>query len=248
MLGINCLVKNTTLRHDLNDLVEYLAYSRISSKQDASIQQIYNDIRKSGIEVDLQTVGHIYNDVLPKSYEQFSSDQDVNDYVLKDYNDAIRRAALLEPEQPVEKQIGDNKPSMEVVNGILNMFNKLNTPHTSPLYSDMRMMQEALWKGANRLLNIDNAATPNTKQEWQDLLEKALGYNELGLQDVNGELNNISKLYEAMQEQLNDSIKQVEDIGDYATAEKYKEMVADLKASTYSLLFQNRKPKILLQA
>ena len=76
MLDIGCLVKNTTLRNDLNDLVEYIAYERVAKNMDAGLQSIYNDIRSNGIEVDLQTVGFIYNDVLPKSYAQFDSDHE----------------------------------------------------------------------------------------------------------------------------------------------------------------------------
>ena len=222
MLDIGCLIKNTTLRHDLNDLVEFIAYERVSKNQDAGLQSIYNDIRINGIEVDLGTIGYIYNDVLPKSFAQFNSDHDVNEYVLKSYNDAINRAARLEAPEQVERQIGQNNPDMEVVNGILNMFTKLNTEQSEPIYSDMRMMQEALWKGIQRKLKLTNNSIPEAQKDWEELLHQALGYEQLGMTDINGHLNGIADLFDSMKEQLADATREMESRGDYATAQKWR--------------------------
>jgi len=243
MLDIGCLVKNTSLRNNLNDLVEFIAYSRVSKNLDAGLQSIYNDIRSNGIEVDLQTIGFIYNDVLPKSYAQFDSDHDVNEYALKSYTDAINRAARLEAPEPVELQIGQNSPDIEVVNGILNMFTKLNTEPSDPIYSDMRMMQEALWKGIQRKLNLTNSAVPKDQKDWEELLTQALGYEQLGMQDINGRLNGIDDLFNSMKDQLDSATQDMEAKGDYATAQKWKEMTGKLKAASYSLLFSKGEAK-----
>jgi len=246
MLDISCLVKNTTLRNDLNDLVEFIAYSRVAKNLDAGLQSIYNDIRMSGIEVDLQTIGFIYNDVLPKSYAQFDSDHDVNEYALKSYNDAINRAARLEAPEQLERQIGQNSPDLEVVNGILNMFTKLNTEISDPIYSDMRMMQEALWKGIQRKLNLTNSAVPKDQKDWEELLTQALGYENLGMTDINGRLNGIDDLFNSMKDQLDTATQEMEAKGDYATAQKWREMTGKLKASAYSLLFSKQEAKTFI--
>ena len=72
MTGVTCLAKNTQLQQDLKDIVEYIAYDRIGRGKDASLSSVYNTIRTSGIEIDLQSVGHIYNEVLDKSYQQIN--------------------------------------------------------------------------------------------------------------------------------------------------------------------------------
>lgn len=242
-LDISCLIRNTTLRNDLNDLVEFIAYSRVAKNLDAGIQSIYNDIRMNGIEVDLQTVGFIYNDVLPKTYAQFNSDHDVNNYVLKSYEDAINRAARLEAPDAKERQIGQNSPDLEVVNGILNMFTKLNTVPSDPIYSDMRMMQEALWKGIQRKLTLTNNSIPKTQKDWEELLTRALGYENLGMNDINGRLNGIADLYDSMKNYLADASREMEARGDFATSEKWQEMTDKLKAASYSLLFSKGEAK-----
>lgn len=246
MLDISCLVKNTTLRNDLNDLVEYIAYERVAKNMDAGLQSIYNDIRSNGIEVDLQTIGFIYNDVLPKSFAQFDSDHDVNEYALKSFEDAINRAARLEAPEQEERQIGQNSPDMEVVNGILNMFTKLNTEITDPIYSDMRAMQEALWKGIQRKLDLTNQSVPKTQKDWEELLHQALGYEQLGMTDINGRLNSISDLFDSMKDQLAEATREMISRGDHATAQKWNEMIAKLKAASYSLLFSKGEGKAFI--
>lgn len=241
MLGVSCLVKNTDLRENLNELVEYLAYARLSKNQNAGIADIYNDIRSSGIEVDLQTVGFIYNDVLPKNIEQFDSDADVNEYLLKNYNDALRRAALLQDPEPGEPgKIGQDKPELAIVDRILNMFYNRNTTAPAPNYSMQREMQEALWQGIKRKLTLEDTQKPVTTAQWEPLLKKAMSFEDLGMTDINGQLNGIAQLYDAMREQLMDATAQMEVKGDYATAEKWRGMVDKLQASTYAYLFSRQ--------
>jgi hypothetical protein len=240
-LGIGCLVKNTKLQQDLTDLLEYITYSRVANNLDAGIGSIYNDIRKSGIEVDLQTVAHLYNNTLPKSYSQFTSDVEVNDFALKNYTAAVKRAALLEPEETT-KQIGDDKPELAIVNGLLNMFYNNMVGNTVTL-SDMRKMQDVLWKGIQRKLEIDDKPQPQSREEWKPILERALGYEKLGITDINGHLNSISDLYEAMQRQLESASADLVYSGDYNEVEKWFNMVDNLRASTYSLLFSKGEAK-----
>ena len=249
MLGISCLVKNTTLREDLNDLIEYTAYTRISKGLPAGIADIYNDIRKAGIEVDLQTAAHIYNDVLPKNIDQFDSDNDVNEFALQNYTDAIERAAALIPPSTEQGQIGRDAPEISVVDRMLNMFYNANTEKPAPQYSDMRAMQEALWQGIKRKLDMsEQTPRPVNKEDWKTLLDKAIGYEGLGLTDINGKLNGIADLYESMRQTLSTATADMEANGDYATAEKWRSMVDALQASTYSYLFSTPEANTFIKS
>jgi len=244
MLGISCLTKNTALQTNLKDLVEYLGYSQVAANKDAGFSSVYNIIRQSGIEVDMNTVGHIYNEVLPKTYKQFSSDEHVNERVLKNYNDAIRRASLLE-EKTGEKQIREDSPEDHVVNGILNMFTNAEVADETTK-SDMLKLQDALWKGVQRKLNLKEDVKPKTNEQWKDVLNKALGYEQVGVKDVNGKLNGIADLYEAMKKQLAEAGKDLIRKGEYSEVQRWFDMTNDLEASTYSLLFSKGEAKDLL--
>lgn len=244
MLGISCLTRNTALLQDLKDLVEYIGYSQVAADKDAGVSNVYNIIRKSGIEVDLNTLGHIYNEVLPKTYKQFSSDEEVNDLVLANYNEAIKKAAALE-DTTGEKQIGESAPEEHVVNGILNMFTQAYTKDQTTK-SDMRQLQEALWKGIQRKLKLPDSAQPKTKESWKGILNKALGYEQVGVTDVNGKINGISDLYAAMKSQLAQASSDLMDKGDFDTVERWQEMTDKLQASSYNLLFSKGEAKDLL--
>lgn len=245
MLGVSCLVKNTQLRDDLKDLVEYIGYNQIATGKEASIASVYNIIRKAGIEVDLQTVGHVYNEALPKSYSQFMSDTEVNDFVGKSYKDAIQRAAFLEPAEAKEKQIGEDAPEVYVTNGILNMFYNAEAPQETTK-SDMLKMQDALWKGIQRKMNLPEAKKPKNNLEWKAILNQALGYEQLGMTDINGRLNDISDLYNAMRDQLQEAISEVKQQADPATFDRLNEMINGLESTTYSLLFSKGEAKRML--
>lgn len=245
MLGVSCLVKNTQLRDDLKDLVEYIGYNQIATGKEASIASVYNIIRKAGIEVDLQTVGHIYNEALPKSYSQFMSDTEVNDFVGKSYKDAIQRAAFLEQAEAREQQIGEDAPEVYVTNGILNMFYNAEAPQETTK-SDMLKMQDALWKGIQRKMNLPEAKKPKNNLEWKAILNQALGYEQLGMTDINGRLNDIADLYNAMRDQLQEAISEVKQQADPANFDRLNEMINGLEATTYSLLFSKGEAKRLL--
>jgi len=245
MNGVNCLVKNTQLQQDLKDIVEYIAYDRISRDKDASLASVYNTIRKSGIEIDLQSIGYIYNETLDKNFQQIMSDQQVNDYMLKSFNDAIQRAALLEQRESKEKQIGEDAPEVYVTNGILNMFYNSEMPNEDT-QSDMLKMQNALWKGVQRKLKIPDSQKPKNDEQWRDILGKALGYEQLGMTDLNGRLNSISDLYNAMRDELNTAISEAKQQADPANFERLQEMVNGLESSTYSLLFSEKEARKLL--
>jgi hypothetical protein len=245
MTGVTCLAKNTQLQQDLKDIVEYIAYDSIGRGKDATVASVYNTIRKSGIEIDLQSVGHIYNEVLDKNYQQIMSDQEVNDYMLKSFNDSIQRAALLEQRQPKEQQIGEDAPEVYVTNGILNMFYNSEMPNEDT-QSDMLKMQNALWKGVQRKLKLPDSQKPKNDEQWRDILGKALGYEQLGMTDLNGRLNGISDLYNAMRDELNTAMSEAKRQADPATYERLQEMVNGLESTTYSLLFSGKEARKLL--
>lgn len=244
MVGVSCLVRNTALVQDLKDLVQYVAYDAVGRGTDASLRSVYNTIRESGIEIDLQSLGYIYNDSLPKSYQNFDSDNEVNDYILKSYNDAIERAALLE-DKDTDKKIGEDKPEIYLVNGLLNMFTNANI-EDKETQSDMLRMQNALWSGIQRKLNLPENQKPKNSTEWKDILNKALGYESLGIRDLSGKLNSISDLYDGMRKQLIDANRQMKNSADPATLQRWNEMINGLEATTYSLLFSRGEAKELL--
>lgn len=243
MVGVSCLFKDTILRRDLGDLVSFIAYDLAEKGVNANVGSVFNIIRESGIEVDLQTVGHIYNDVMPQGVKEFDSMDEVNAFVQKHYHDSIRRAALLEQPEEQYKQLGQDSPGIEVVKSIMNIFYKANTDPNSEIFSDLRQMQEALWKGVKRKLNLDEYKKPVDQKGWEELLTKAMSYENLGMMDMNGNINGIADLFDEMQNNLDEAMNKFSAQADFATVQKMNDMVRAIRSSAYSYLFSKGEAK-----
>ncbi|MBK7377359.1 MAG: hypothetical protein IPJ02_17945 [Chitinophagaceae bacterium] len=50
-----------------------------------------------------------------------------------------------------------------------------------------------------------NNSIPEAQKDWEELLHQALGYEQLGMTDINGHLNGIADLFDSMKEQLADA-------------------------------------------
>lgn len=77
MLGINCLIDNSSILPQLKETVEYVGYKVLEGGNKATIENVYNTMRKLGIEVDMQTVSHIYQEVFDSNDELFSTREEV---------------------------------------------------------------------------------------------------------------------------------------------------------------------------
>lgn len=231
-----CLLYDTPLKEALFDAVELIAYDRLSSGQGGSIGSVYKALRDSGIEVDLPTVGEIYLSVLPKDDANFSSETEVEDYVGRSYRDAIN--TLVELNTLVgEKQIKDQKPETAVVEMLTSALydNLVEDQRTT---SDMKKLQDALWKGMQRMLGTMDSKKP-TKRDMADLIDESLGWERMGVEDVNGQLNSIEDLFNAMRAELaraSDDIRESD--ADPAIIDRYNEYVKNLENATYQLLFR----------
>lgn len=241
-----CLLKDTPLKDALFDIVEFTAYQRLKAGKNASLSSVYADIRKAGVEVDLPTVGEIYLNVLPRNDAAFDSDLDVEDFTLKTFNDAINNLIPAGEDQEDlvltgRVEIGKQKPEAAVVEFLLKAL-YMDVADDQRTTSDMRKLQDALWRGMQRKLGKLSTKTP-TKKDMQDLIDESLGWENLGVEDVNGRLNSISDLFNSMRNEL---AKAAEDVRAGATidvVERFNEYVKGLENASYNMLFSQAAAK-----
>ncbi len=227
-----CLLNTTALKDALFDLVEFTAYERLKNGKQASIESVYGDIRKAGGEVDLPTIGEIYSEVLPRDDANFSSDVEIDDVALKTWRQSINNLIPpateneddVEQDLPVitgEDQIGQEKPESQLVEFILNaVFSDVAINERTK--SDMKALQDALWKGMQRKLGPRPSKTRDRKT-MKELINESLGWEKMGVEDVNGKLNSISDLFNAMRDQLELAATQIQDAAYPAAQERFDE-------------------------
>src|SRR5262245_8679574 len=101
MLNIACLQKDTQLVHRLKDAVERLIWQGLEEesyneqRKAVHLDNIYKILTNHGIEIDLATLGNIYNDVAPKDEDAVMKPKAVEAFAMKQYNRALRRAAMM---------------------------------------------------------------------------------------------------------------------------------------------------------
>lgn len=238
-----CLLNDTPLKEALFDVIELTAYERLKNKKNASVESIYSDLRKAGVEVDLPTVGEIYKQVTPRNDATFDSDIDVDDYVLKTWNDAINNLIPATEDQEGlaitgNEEIGKQKPEAQVVEFILNAL-YTDVAEDQRTKSDMKVLQDALWKGMQRKLGKLSDKKPSEKS-MQELIDESLGWEEIGITDLNGRLNSISDLFNSMRNELAKASADVRAGADEAVVDRFNEYVRNLENATYNLLFSKK--------
>ena len=243
----SCLLFDTALKEKLFEAVELIAAKNLGAGKNASIGNVYREIRSKGLEVDLPTVGDIYIARLSsQNDESFSSESDVFDFTTRTYNDAID--GLVELNTLVgEKQIADEKPERAVVNFMLKaLYDNLVTDARTT--SDMKILQTALWNGMQRKLGkLDEKGKP-TKKTMEDLISESLNLEQTGKVDVNGHINNIEDLFNYMRQELGKAIDDVRESqpkeGKEAEheymLERFNEYVKNLENASYKLLFRRQ--------
>lgn len=231
---LGCLFRNTEAYQDLKDAVEFLGFQLLGNEKAPTVGAIYSFLRSEGVEVDLQTVGHAYNEVLPRNDQNFQSTEEVNEFVLHNYTAAVERASKIRTVNK-NRELGVDKEELDVVQGILNMFFKTNTT-TNETKSVHVQMQEALWKGIQRKLNLPMKSRPKTMTNWQNILTQALGFEKLGITDINGKLNSIADLYDAMQDILEEATKDLSAISKPIVMARWNNAIDALRNTSYSLL------------
>jgi hypothetical protein len=232
-----CLLFDTPLKEALFDAVELLGYERVKDGKSASLQNIYSTLKAAGVEVDLPTVGEIYNEVLPRDDANFSSEIEIDDYVGRTWNDELGRLVQLQ-DIVGENQIGEQKPEKAVIEMLMKALygDMVQDARTT---SDMKALQTALQNGIKRKLGkLDGK--PVTKQGMIDLINESLSWESLGIQDVNGKLNSIEDLFNGMKAELKNATDQIRDSADQNVIDRWEEYVKNLQVASYQLLFRQK--------
>lgn len=231
----SCLLFDTPLKEALFDAVELMGYERIKNGESASIQSIYSVLRSAGIEVDLPTVGEIYNEVLPRDDANFSSDIEIDDYVGRTWNNELNR--LVESQDIIgENQIGDQKPEKAVVEMLMKALSG-DLVEDKRTISDMKALQTALQNGIKRKLG-ELGGKPVRNKNMVELIEEALGWEKMGITDVNGKLNSIEDLFNGMRNELANATDQIKDAADPNVIDRWENYINNLQNASYQLLFR----------
>ena len=129
-LKLNCLIKDTTLKSDIQDYIKDLVAIRIADNKNAKIESVYEEVRKDGIEIDAESFAHLYNEAYNNVVDdKISNSQEIIDFAELGTKGIMRRIGnSAKGKTPTTKvnQIGRLSPVDSALSKVLQLFDSNN--------------------------------------------------------------------------------------------------------------------------
>lgn len=248
MTSIDCLLKNTHIIDAVQTVLEYIGTKRASEGQDASLTALYNDLREHGVEIDLGSTAHIYDNVLStKDHPAFTTREEVNRIAGKPMED-LQRALILREDKTGEKQISELSPKEAAVKAFTRNF-------TNPLVKDettkshLKQMQDTYIAYAKKLFGKTPEETETKKdtRHFEQIISDAIDKESMGYTDqTTGALNGFDKLHEGAKDLMAKLNDEVRGSGDEALKEQWKNYYQSFADATRTLMLSTNEGKRVL--
>ena len=248
MTSIDCLLKNTEIIDAIKPVVEYLGTKRASEDKPASLETIYEELRKAGVEIDLGSAAHIYQDVLSsKDHPSFNTREEVNEKAGK-YFDDLQRGLILRQDKTGEQQISELSPAQAAVKALTRAF-------TSPLIKDertksiLKTMQDSYTQWAKKMAGPapDDISGKKDTRNFEQIIQDALDKESLGYSDkTTGALIGFTKLHEGAKEIMKKLGAEVDASGDETLKAQWDQYAKSIENATRTLMLSTAEGKKVL--
>lgn len=189
MLGINCLLKNRSIQSSLRDIIEVAGYELASKTGEAKLKDVFRVLRQSELEIDIQTLSHLYEDIFDTTDPAFSDAEEIENARQETFKKLAEKTA-----QVYTSSIGLNKPSVAATANIINSLIKNITNKTQ-----QKVMEERLIKAARRILGIKNKTTEKSAE---DLIKEVLSTEQNNDYYEFGQMENAQTLFNEMADEM----------------------------------------------
>lgn len=234
MLSIDCLLKNTEYYDGIKQAMEFIAWDRIDRNRTASFDDVYNELRKAGGEVDIETAGHLYNDIFPNAVdERFSHPDDVAASANADFNANVDNL-LRTSTATGEKQIGRLSPAHAIVNAWVKAFSAQLTPDQRTT-SVLREIQDIVFKTFQRLDEKEGVGQKaEDTRTFAEIAQEGLDRMQKGYRDqLTGAIRGIDEVHKEAKKELNRYLAEMEKNGaSPADIERFKNRFNSFMASS----------------
>jgi hypothetical protein len=245
MLRIDCLLINTEVKETVKQLIGYLGHKGLAEGTDVSFRSMYNELRKNGVEIDLESAAKIYSEALPLEDSRFTSHEDLVYDTGRWFDDVVRNITLQKPKTG-EKEIGELSPAQAVVKGIADAFSN-NVSGDATTKSILKTLEDVYRSASKRLLGeLPNSAVPD-KRTTAEIVQEALNNESQGYRNTaEGTINGLAKMHDAVRQQLSELTKEMEATGDHDKVDQWNAYAKSLEDASYSLMFTSAEAKAVL--
>jgi hypothetical protein len=212
MANLNCLIIDTQIVEDIKEFIRELSIEKMENELPADIATTYREIRDLGFEVDLESVGVMYNEVFNGvESDLITPPEIVEKYVGMTYANSqsdIANAIIGKFPDSVEEEIGRMPPEKQISTYFAKLFQKKfyenKDPNTRSIMLKMQdMVKLALTSSLPRDKRENNAKSINT------LLTDFFDLNSQGVRTLSGTMNNMEKLFGEVKNQLDNYVEEL---------------------------------------
>lgn len=208
MLKLNCLIKNTVAIEHIKNAIQMIVGSRIESSGIATFPEVYNDLRRMGVEIDAESAGALYDGIYG-SYDDasVSSSEEVAEFAGADF--ARQLGSVIEniygegPEVRTD-ELGRLSPEKFAVTAISKLFEKATFAAPPKLQTTLRKMQDFITKAATSTL----PKTANKGASLTDALDAFFDVDSNSFRTLSGQLNTMQTLHDAVKKEVKNYVDQ----------------------------------------
>lgn len=208
MLRLNCLVKNTVAIQHIKDAIEILVGERMETSGIATFPEVWNDLRKAGLEIDAESAGALYNALYGSvDNKGLSTVEEVEEFAGKDFEKQLNSIVddiNGEAKSPKIQQIGIQSPEKYAVTSIAKLFQSDTFGATPKIQSVMRQMQDLVTKAATSLL-------PKSEKQSKGLIDSLDNFFDVEsnqFKTLDGQLNTLRTLHNAVKKEVENYVDQ----------------------------------------
>lgn len=208
MLKLNCLLKNTPAAAHIKDAIEMMVSDFLEANDKAPFSDVYNSIRKAGIEVDAESIGEIYNGLYGEiEDERLSTIEEVEEFTGKNFQkqiDSLVDDILGETELPATQELGFDSPEKYAVNKISKLFQNEIFGKATRNSTVLKQMQDFTTKAAASLLDKKTVAPVGLTSA----LDSFFNLESNQFKTLSGQANTLKTLHEAIQKEVYNYVDQ----------------------------------------
>jgi hypothetical protein len=243
MLGLNCIVNGK--HKSVVALVEHYGNYLKSRKKGATarIDDVYNELRDAGFEIDKQVVAYAYANSALMGSKGTSTQKGLDEFAGKGMKSAIKVATKITTST---QEIDDESTPVFIAKGVANIFARL-TGKRDTTTTIAKQLQDTLLKVVKSKLDKQGVATAQLTTS--EILEKAFKLEDLDAiakQSVKGLKNSIGTLNTILDE-TKQALREISSkIKSPTERAFFDQMVSEVESGIFDLLLtKNEIAKIL---
>jgi len=248
MAGLGCFIKDTEVISDIQDIMQTLAASNIEDGKQFTVRMAYKFFTDNGLEIDLESIGAIYENQFDLNDGNFNSQVELDDIVGKSFTDTLNNLVEMQP-KIINEKTGELSVGKKIAKTIAGIFRSANVTDIKT-QTTMKLFEKMLDKAARRIVNRSSLPQKQKlpQRSMEEMLTDAFELDSKGIRTITGELNSTQQVWDEFQKEV-DKYRQglIDNDADAVTIEQFDIYTDAIINKGYDLLLSEKENKKIIK-